>query len=161
MAAKLTSTMRAPSEDRVRANTRREINRRLDSELERRLRFYATQDKRVISDRISELDREWDIERVVEAHAAGIILFSLLMRSKRRPIWFLVPVAVSAFLLRFAIQGWYPPLPLLRKLGVRTRLEIEQERYALKLLRGDFQHLDRKKGEPLRDATPLVRGLAV
>jgi len=160
MASNLTSAIRAPRADRVRANTRKDINRRLDSELEHRLRLYATQDKAAITDRIAELDREWDIERVVEAHAAGLILFSLLMGATRKRIWFLLPVAVSAFLLRFAIQGWYPPLPVLRKLGVRTRLEIEQERYALKLLRGDFNHLDHKKGEPLRDATTLVRGLA-
>jgi len=31
-----------------------------------------------------------------------------------------------------------PPVPLLRRLGVRTASEIEAERYALKAVRGDF-----------------------
>jgi hypothetical protein len=37
------------------------------------------------------------------------------------------------------MQGWSPAVPLLRQLGVRTRMEIEEERYALKVLRGDFK----------------------
>jgi hypothetical protein len=32
-----------------------------------------------------------------------------------------------------------PPLPVFRRLGVRRSSEIEQERYALKALRGDFR----------------------
>src|SRR5438874_9255842 len=31
-----------------------------------------------------------------------------------------------------------PPVPVLRRKGVRTRREIDAERYALKALRGDF-----------------------
>ena len=51
------------------------------------------------------------------------------------------PVIVCGFLLQHAIQGWCPPVPVFRRLGVRTSFEIEQERYALKSLRGDFQGL--------------------
>jgi hypothetical protein len=42
------------------------------------------------------------------------------------------------FLFQHAIQGWCPPVPVLRRLGFRTANEIEQERTALKALRGDF-----------------------
>ena len=52
--------------------------------------------------------------------------------------WFLLPGAVAGFLLQHAVQGWCPPLPVLRRLGVRTADEINQERFALKALRGDF-----------------------
>ena len=52
--------------------------------------------------------------------------------------WFLVPTIVLSFLLVHAIQGWCPPLPILRSLGIRTREEIDRERYALKALAGDF-----------------------
>jgi hypothetical protein len=47
-------------------------------------------------------------------------------------------LAVLGFLLQHAVQGWCPPLALLRRLGVRTRREIDAEKYALKALRGDF-----------------------
>lgn len=46
-----------------------------------------------------------------------------------------------SFLLLHATQGWCPPLPLFRRLGVRTRGEIEKEKFALRFLRGDFDHV--------------------
>src|SRR5262249_55558065 len=130
-----------PKEDRVRAQTDPEINRKIDTELERRLRFYATQREETISERIEELDREWDIDRVLETNAASLALLGLLLGVLRGRKWFLLSMLVSGFLLRHALQGWCPPVPLLRRMGVRTRLEIEQERYALKMLRGDFAKL--------------------
>jgi hypothetical protein len=58
------------------------------------------------------------------------------------------------FLLQHAVQGWCPPLPLLRRLGVRTADEINEERYALKALRGDFVDAD-KVGNSSNAATAL------
>lgn len=49
-----------------------------------------------------------------------------------------LPALVTIFLLQHAVQGWCPPVPILRKLGFRTSYEIEEERRALKALRGDF-----------------------
>ena len=139
-------TAKAPREDRVRAQTDTEINRQIDRELEQRLRFYAVQDKQTITDCISALDREWDIERTLEANAASVSLLGLVMGVVSGRKWFVLPVLASGFLLQHAIQGWCPPMPLFRRLRVRTRLEIEQERYALKILRGDFDDLLQKEG---------------
>ena len=50
----------------------------------------------------------------------------------------LLPALVTTFLFQHAVQGWCPPIPLLRRLGIRTSREIEIERVALKILRGDF-----------------------
>ena len=41
-------------------------------------------------------------------------------------------------MLAHTLVGQCPSLPLYRRLGVRTREEIDWERYALKVLRGDF-----------------------
>jgi hypothetical protein len=41
-------------------------------------------------------------------------------------------------MLQHALQGWCPPLPFIRKRGVRTADEINAEKTALKLMRGDF-----------------------
>ena len=38
---------------------------------------------------------------------------------------------VGAAILAHAVSGWYPLLPVLRRLGVRTAREIEEERRAL------------------------------
>src|SRR5208337_1752130 len=108
-------------------------------------------------ERIEALDREWDIERVQEANAASLGLLGVLLGLSRKRRWLLLlPLTVSGFLLQHAIQGWCPPVPLLRRFGVRTRFEIEQERYALKVLRGDFEHVDRKAVEPPRDVAELI-----
>ena len=48
---------------------------------------------------------------------------------------------VTLFLFQHAIQGWCPPVPILRRLGFRTSYEIEEERVALKVLRGDFNEV--------------------
>jgi hypothetical protein len=138
--------MRISREDRVRAATKPEVNRKIDMELEQRLRFYATQEKSVITERLEELDSEWDIERVLETSAASISLFGIFLGATSGRKWFLLPLIVSGFLLQHAIQGWCPPLPFFRSRGVRTRMEIEQERCALKMLRGDFEHLERTPG---------------
>jgi hypothetical protein len=37
----------------------------------------------------------------------------------------------APFLLQHGLQGWCPPLPVLRRLGVRTQREIDAEKYAL------------------------------
>jgi hypothetical protein len=55
--------------------------------------------------------------------------------------WNILPGVVLAFFFQHSVQGWCPPLPILRHLKIRTRQEIEQERYALKLLRGDFNNI--------------------
>lgn len=148
---------KVPREDRVRAQTPSEINRRIDRRLEQRLRFFAVQDKETITERLAELDREWDVERALEANAASIGLLGLVLGATSSRKWFVLPALVGGFLLQHAIQGWCPPLPVLRRLGVRTRLEIEQERYALKILRGDFD--DVLKREEHLDIADLLRDL--
>lgn len=149
----------APKEDRVRAHTAPEINRKLDSDLERRLRFYASQDETAISERIAELDQEWDIERVLEANASGLMLAGVLLSVLRGKKWLVLSLVVSGFLLRHALEGWCPPVPLLRRWGVRTRLEIEQERYALKVLRGDFNDIGREQNGKISNAADLAQVL--
>jgi hypothetical protein len=49
-----------------------------------------------------------------------------------------VPALVTGFLFQHAVEGWCPPIPVLRRLGFRTAREIDIERVALKALRGDF-----------------------
>ena len=124
--------------DRVAAQTAPATARRLHERLAMRVAHYADHPEQ-IADRLQELDREWDIERILSLNSSALSLLGLwrgIIRGKRR--WLLLPFAVQGFFLQHAIQGWCPPLSLLRNMGVRTQQEIEQERYALKFLRGDF-----------------------
>jgi hypothetical protein len=129
--------------DRVRANTKPETLRRIDSTMEEKILYYSTQPKEVISDRITQLEREWDIERWLETNASSLALMGLILGLTRSRKYLLVSGTVLSFLLMHAIQGWCPPVPALRKLGIRTRSEIDREKFALKVLRGDFQDVSK------------------
>ena len=131
-------------DDRVRANTVPEVNRRIDDQIERNIRHYSGQTNEEIYRRIRELDQDWDIERVLEIMASSFSLTGIVLGSTVDRRWYLVPTAVLSFLLLHAIQGWCPPLPLLRGLGIRTRQEIARERYALKALAGDFAGISKE-----------------
>jgi hypothetical protein len=61
-------------------------------------------------------------------------------------------------LLQHAVQGWCPPIPILRRLGFRTADEINRERYALKALRGDFDSIADKK-TPVTSANAALRAV--
>ena len=89
--------------------------------------------------RLEELDREWDIERTLEANAATLTAVGagLALLVDRR--FAVVPLVVGGFLLQHALQGWCPPLPVFRRMGVRTQSEIEEERHALKAVAGHHQ----------------------
>ena len=134
--------------DPMRAHTSEAVQRRIDSTLEDRIRFYATQSKEVISRRLEELEQQWDIDRMVTANAAGValggVVLSLFGGGRK---WLLLSGGVLAFLLMHGLQGWCPPAAALRRFGVRTRAEIDAERYALKLLRGDFESLHSEESQ--------------
>lgn len=90
----------------------------------------------LIPDRLQALDREWDVERVLETNASSLMLVGLGLSFFVNRRFFVLPLTVSAFLLQHALQGWCPPLPILRRLGIRTQSEIEMERHALLSITG-------------------------
>jgi len=124
------------TEARVEMNTDQEINERIHRELEARVYYYAQRPSE-IDNRLRELDQEWDIERVLETNAGIVSLLGLTLGAMRGR-WFLLPGVVAAFLVQHAVEGWCPPVPIFRRLGIRTTREINHERFALKALRGDF-----------------------
>ena len=134
--------------DRVRRATADPINRRLDQERVERVAELVGSSPEELGRAIDDLDRIWDVERVLEANASTLMLVSLGLARVHSPKWLLLSTAVPAFLLQHAIQGWCPPLPLFRRLGYRTQREIDEERYALKALRGDFNDLADRQNLP-------------
>ena len=81
--------------------------------------------------RLRELDREWDIERTLETGSSTLTLVGLVLGATVSKKWLLLSLGVQGFFLQHAIQGWCPPLPMLRRVGVRTTEEISEERWAL------------------------------
>ena len=132
--------------NRVHDNTDAEVNERIRRQTQANIARYANADPVAIERRLAELDREWDIERCVETLAPSLTLAGLFLGVTVNKKWLILPAVVQGFFLQHALQGWCPPIPVLRRLGVRTQAEIDQERYALKALRGDFRGTSRDEG---------------
>jgi len=118
--------------NRVPENTDALVNDRIQRQTEANIGYYAGKGREAIEQRLSELDHEWDIERAIEANAATISLGGIILGSVGGRKWFILPAVVAGFLLQHAIQGWCPPVPVLRRLGFRTQGEIHEEKCALR-----------------------------
>ena len=127
--------------DNVRRHTPTRLNQRIDQAMMKRIIEYSRKSPEEISDRITGLDREWDLERVVETGAGTVALTGVLMSGLRSRKWLMVSAATLGVLLQHSLTRRSLPIKALRALGVRTRREIEAEKYALRVLRGDFDNL--------------------
>jgi hypothetical protein len=132
---------------RVEQNTPEEINRELAREIQENVEYFA-QHLEEIEARLAALDREWDIERVLEANAATVSLLGTVLGAFVDRRFFALPALVAGFLLQHAVQGWCPPLPMFRRRGYRTTAEIDRERFSLKALRGDFDQAATTSRDP-------------
>ena len=130
--------MVAASTRRVERNTATAINRERQAEIQASLRYHAARPQEIPA-RLAELDREWDIERAIEANAATVALAGLALAAFVDRRFLAVPAAVAGFLLQHAVQGWCPPVPVLRRIGFRTPAEICEERCGLKMLGGEYR----------------------
>jgi hypothetical protein len=142
--------------ERVPHHTAEDINRRIEHETNERVRYFAERPDH-IDRRLRELDEEWDIERMLEANAATVAFAGTVLAATVDKRWLILPALVGAFLFQHAVQGWCPPVPVLRRMGYRTAREIETERIALKVLRGDFGKLGPAEGERDTEASHALQ----
>jgi hypothetical protein len=120
--------------DRVRKHTSAKVNQKLDREREERVQYYTSQPREVIEKRLEELNYEWDIERWLETNASSLALLGISLGVTANKKWFWLSAVVLPFLFQHAVQGWCPPVPIMRRLGIRTQQEIDAEKYALRSL---------------------------
>lgn len=128
--------------DRVRARTAASVLRRIDARTIEDLARLADEDAGTASAHLDRLDREWDTDRAIEAEAAVTGLLGLALAAVVDRRFMVLTGIVGAAVFMHAATGWYPLLPVMRRLGIRTAREIERERYAAKVLRGDFSGMD-------------------
>jgi hypothetical protein len=124
--------------DRVRDHSPQHINRRIAKDIDIRVQHCIREGREAILERLGEIDREWDVDRVLMANfaiAGGLTYVAGLHRFVERPRWggrrtglLYVLGAQLGFLLLHATVGWCPPLVVWRRAGVRTKSEIELER---------------------------------
>lgn len=144
---------------RVKLSTAADLNEKIYRQIEENIARYAHSGRSLIDQRLEALDREWDIERLLEANAATLSLLGVILGTTLHVLFFMIPGIVAAFLLIHAIWGWCPPIPVFRWMGVRTQSEIDYERYALKTIRGDFAHLPRNQAAPEESAHELLKAV--
>jgi hypothetical protein len=107
-----------------------------------RVEEFAATGPEAIDRRLKELGGEWDVERVIATGSAATVLAGIGLGAIDRRLLAL-PAAAGGLLLLNAL-GFRSPLAVaLRSLGLRTAVEIGEERTALKVLRGDFHDLSR------------------
>lgn len=144
---------------RVPEHTSGLVNWQIERETQGFIALYADATPEQIAERLSELDREWDIERTLQTNFAivsGIGLALAALKDKRLA---LLSAFAARFMLQHSVQGWCPPLPVFRRLGVRTAAEIGQERAALQALASRFAAtpVDAAPGERARSALQAAR----
>jgi len=124
--------MRLPATaERVPLHTAPDVNERIRRRTLGNIERACAAGPAVIRARLAALDHEWDIERAIEANAATVALIGTALGAFGNRRFLLLPAAVCLFLAQHAIQGWCPPVPILRRLGFRTEREIFEERLAL------------------------------
>ncbi|MBN1601550.1 MAG: DUF2892 domain-containing protein [Chitinispirillaceae bacterium] len=141
--------------DRVFQHTPSNVNEKIIRQIEMAVSYYSDHSDK-IEPRLEELNKEWDIERLLETNASVLSLFGLILGIFGKRSWLMLPLFVIGFLLQHALKGWCPPLELFRRLGFRTKEEISRERNALKALRGDFNAISQIEKVPTDGKSTVV-----
>ena len=146
-----TDSLLPPTTQRVEDHTRPEWNELIRLRTNASVARLQGADRVEVEARLIDLEREWDVERALTANAGSIVLASTLLAYFVDRRFLLLTTAVFSFLAQHALHGWCPPVPILRRFGLRTMREIERERFAIKALRGDFDMV------PPRGAVPAAQ----
>lgn len=129
--------------DRVREHGPQKANIEQDQLGQTCVQAHGASPPEQITAHLEELSREWDIERFIQTNASLLALGGTVLGATVSRKFLALPAVVFSFLFQHAVQGWCPPVPLFRRMGIRTRKEINREKYALKALRGDFDHVNK------------------
>lgn len=131
----------APHRDRVRDHTAPKVNERIDALTRATIDATLSQGPSAVEHRLAELDEEWDIDRALMVNfavvggasfAVGLARYanSPVLGPPRKGLLYFFGAQLS-FLLLHGLVGWCPPASLFRRLGLRTKGEIEAERHVL------------------------------
>ncbi|MFL5350612.1 MAG: hypothetical protein ACJ8AT_38055 [Hyalangium sp.] len=143
--------------DEVRSHAPGEVNKRIDERVERCVRHMAEQERSQISHYLEKLEREWDLNRAVMVVGSAMALLGLWLARRDGGRWRILGEVAAGLMLQQGLMGFGPLAELVRALGgVRTRKEIDLEKFALKALRGDFERIPKPDGGPLARANAAL-----
>lgn len=133
---------KGPDSEHVRKVTADKQNSAIDETILQNIKEFAGKSPKQISERIKALDKEWDIERMLDLNMSVLALCGITMSMLFNKYGIILPILLLLFFIWHALVGWCPPIPILRYFKVRSRAEIDREKYALKAMRGDFKGLE-------------------
>ena len=116
--------------DRVRQMSTHDANRAIDEQTRDSVERVVAAGRDAIEQRLTALQKEWDIDRVLMANFAALV-FAQLVAARRDRRWLWGPLVQTPFLMMHAVAGWCPPSLWFRPMGFRTRSEIQSEREML------------------------------
>lgn len=116
--------------DRVRNLTPDMVNEKLDLKTVRIIRGVEAMGPEAVRARLKELDREWDIDRMLMLNFS-VLVFAQLLAARKNKKWLWGPLIQTPFLFMHSTLGWCPPSLWFRPMGFRTRKEIQAEREVL------------------------------
>lgn len=131
-----------PRYHRARRHGPEKANEDVLREMRERIDWYASRPQDEVERRLDELEREWGLERALQVSAATLSWMGLALGVTRDRKWLWVPGVVAGFLLQHAVTGWCLPVGVLRRWKLRTREEIDAEKFALRAQRGDFRGVE-------------------
>ena len=149
----------APTSTRVQRSTDAAINDLIRAQADARIARLEDARPVELEARLAELEREWDIERTLQANASTLVTLGVALGLAVDRRFLFLPAAVLTFFAQHALQGWCPPIPIFRRRGVRTAREIERERYAVKALRGDFDDVPAPGADPSARVREALRAV--
>lgn len=109
--------------------------------LECRLAKLADAGPAAINDRLCQLETEWSAGRAAKVALAFVILVGTALTAAFGSWWVILPVVGGLFLFQYAFTRTSWMGNVFREAGFRAGAKIEEEKFALKTLRGDFRHL--------------------
>src|SRR6185437_17099970 len=90
--------MISKSANRVAGHTDPAVNETIRLNMERNLAYFQNHPE-LIAKRLAELDREWDIERMLETGSSTLTLAGLVLGITRNRKWLLLSLAVQGFFM--------------------------------------------------------------
>ncbi|MEO6095927.1 MAG: hypothetical protein ABIW76_09655 [Fibrobacteria bacterium] len=100
--------------------------------------FYGSLGREALAERIQALEDEWDLEKTGAVLLSGAGVLGLVLGLIGSPRWRLLAWATVPLLFLHGRGKWKSAEGLLRPMGFRARREIQEEKYALKAMRGDY-----------------------
>lgn len=109
--------------------------------LQDRLAACAAEGHDAINARLEQIEGEWTAGRMVKATLGVVILAGFALATLHHPYWLILPAVAGGLLLQYVFWRGSVLAKLYCYLGYRGSTEIDEERFALRTLRGDFRNL--------------------